>query len=57
MENTSGGKKVNIQNDMPPKNKIKNDTSLSQLLKDSSGNKLFASDILLFILTDIMSKT
>ena len=31
MENTSGGRKVNIQNDMPPKNKIKNDTSLSQL--------------------------
>ena len=26
MENTSGGRKVNIQNDMPPKNKIKNDT-------------------------------
>ena len=23
MENTSGGRKVNIQNDMPPKNKIK----------------------------------
>jgi hypothetical protein len=50
MENTSGGRKVNIQNDMPPKNKIKNDTSLSQLLKDSSGNKLFASDILLSFL-------
>lgn len=50
MKNTSGGRKVNIQNDMPPKNKIKNDTNLSQLLKDSSVNKLFASDILLSFL-------
>ena len=38
---------VNMQNDMPPKNIIKNVTSLSQLFKDSSGNQLLASAILL----------
>ena len=50
MKDISGGKKVNIQNDMPPKNKNKNDTHLSQLLKENSGNQLLASAILLSFL-------
>ena len=38
-KNISGGKLVTILNDMPPKNKIRNDTSLSHLFKDSSGSR------------------
>ena len=46
-KNISGGKMVTILNDMQPKNKIRNDTSLSHLFKDSSGSQLLAVAILL----------